>query len=143
MRNVAGLRSLSEKDLGEAVSAVIDIVIHDSRKHMALCDAMIRMESGETRRAPNPSRVSELREVILKHIEFERKMLRQLEFLRPLTDGLNESLIEYMLADEGRHHVLLMGLIDLLDKGENSVERYDALIDRLLREAHQPGKETR
>jgi hypothetical protein len=131
-----------DNDLGEAVSAVLDIIIHDSRKHMTLCDAMIRIESGETRRAPNSSRVSELREVILRHVEFERKMLRQLESLRPLTDGLNESLIGYMLADEKRHHILLMGLIDLLDKGENSVERYDALIDRLLREAHQPGKKT-
>jgi hypothetical protein len=109
---------------------------------MALCDAMIRIESGDTRRAPNSGRVSELREVILRHVEFERKMLRQLESLRPLTDGLNESLIEYMLADEGRHHILLMGLIDLLDKGENSVEQYDTLVDRLLREAHQPGEGT-
>jgi hypothetical protein len=142
MRNVAGLRSLTEKDLGEAISAVIDIIIHDSRKHMALCDAMIRIETGETRKAPNSSMVSELREVILKHIAFERKMLRQLESLRPLADGLNESLIEYMIVDEGRHHTLLMGLIDLLDKGENSVERYDALVDRLLREAHQPGEGT-
>jgi hypothetical protein len=140
MKNVTGLKSLADKDLGEAVSAVIDIVIHDSRKHMALCDAMIRIESGKTRRAPNSGRVSELREVILKHIEFERQMLRQLESLRPLTDGLNESLIEYMLADERRHHTLLKGLIDLLDKGEDSVERYDAFVDRLLREAHQPGK---
>ncbi len=143
MRNVAGLKSLAEKDLGEAVSIVLNTIIHDSRKHISLCDAMIRIESGETRRAPDSSNVSELREVILKHIEFERRMLRQLEALRPLTDGLNESLIEYMLVDEGRHHTLLMGLIDLLDKGENSEDGYDAFVDRLLREAHQPGKGTR
>ncbi|MHA2162598.1 MAG: hypothetical protein ACXABF_09255, partial [Candidatus Thorarchaeota archaeon] len=82
------------------------------------------------------------RETILKHIEFERRMLRQLESLRPLADGLNESLIDYMLADEGRHNTLLMGLIDLLDKGENNDKPVDAIVDKLLRDAHQPGNRT-
>jgi hypothetical protein len=142
MKNVAGLKSLTDREPGEAISAVLDIIIHDSRKHMALCDAMIRIETGEARRVPDSSMVLELREAILKHIEFERRMLRQLESLRPLADGLNESLIEYMIADEGRHHTLLMGLIDLLDKGENSDKQVDAIVDKLLRDAHQPGNGT-
>ncbi|MHA2163700.1 MAG: hypothetical protein ACXABF_14875, partial [Candidatus Thorarchaeota archaeon] len=70
MRNVAGLKSLTERNQGEAISAILDIIIHDSRKHTALCDAMIRLETGETRRVPNSSMVLELRETILKHIEF-------------------------------------------------------------------------
>jgi rubrerythrin len=143
MRNVAGLRPLAETAPSVAVSAVLEIIIHDSRKHMALCDALIKIESGESPDIPESSRVSELRETLLRHIELERNMLRQLEALRPLTDGLNEGLIEYMLADERRHHGLLMGLIELLDQSEEGVERYDALVDRLLREAHQPGNVTR
>ena len=139
MRNVAGLKPLTEEGPGEAVSAVLEIIVHDSRKHMALCDAMIRIEEGETPRAPRQGTVPELRDAILRHIELERSMLRQLEALRPLTDGLNEGLIDYMLADERRHHGLLMGLIELLDRGEEGVGRYDSLVDRLLREAHQPG----
>ncbi|MEE8354813.1 MAG: hypothetical protein V3S09_03215 [Candidatus Bathyarchaeia archaeon] len=139
MRNVAGLKLLVEGGPGEAVSAVLEIIVNDSRKHMALCDAMIRMESGETRRAPRPDKVSELRDAVLRHIEFERRMLRQLEALRPLTDGLNEGLIDYMLADERRHHGLLRGLIELLEQGNEATGRYDSLVDRLLREAHQPG----
>ena len=143
MRNVAGLRPLAEDTPSVAVSAVLEIIIHDSRKHMALCDAMIRIESGESPEAPESSRVSELRETLLRHIELERSMLRQLEALRPLTDGLNEGLIEYMLADERRHHGLLMGLIELLEQGGDVTEMYDSLVDRLLREAHQPGKAPR
>jgi hypothetical protein len=143
MRNVAGLKPLADEGSSEGVSAVLEIIVHDSRKHMALCDAMIRIESGETRRAPRPGGVPELREAILRHIELERSMLRQLEALRPLADGLNEGLIGYMLADERRHHGLLMGLIELLDRSEDGVERYDALVDRLLREAHQPGNAPR
>jgi hypothetical protein len=143
MRNVAGLKPMADEGPSEAISAVLEIIVHDSRKHMALCDAMIRIESGETRRAPRPDGASELREAILRHIGLERSMLRQLEALRPLADGLNEGLIDYMLADERRHHGLLMGLIELLDRGEDGVELYDALVDRLLREAHQPGNAPR
>jgi hypothetical protein len=143
MRNVAGLKPLADEGPSEAVSAVLGIIVHDSRKHLALCDAMIRIESGETRRAPRPGGVSELKEAILRHIELERRMLRQLEALRPLTDGLNEGLIDYMLADERRHHGLLTGLIELLEQGDDGVERYDSLVDRLLREAHQPGNSPR
>ena len=52
--------------------------------------------------------VSELRNAILRHIELERGMLRQLEALRALADDLIEGLIDYMLADERQHHSLLM-----------------------------------
>ena len=143
MRNVAGLKPLVDEGPSEAVSAVLEIIVHDSRKHMALCDAMIRMESGETRKTPRPGNVSELRAAILRHIELERRMLRQLEALRPLADGLNEGLIDYMLTDERRHHGLLRGLIELLDQGGDVPGQYDSLVDRLLREAHQPGNSPR
>lgn len=140
MRNVAGLKPLAENAPIDTVSAVIEIIVHDSRKHMALCDALIRIESGESPEAPVPGRLPELREALLKHIELEKSMLRRLEGLRLVTSDINRGLIEYMLADERRHHSLLIGLTELLDQGEDSLEQYDAFIDRLLREAHQPGK---
>jgi hypothetical protein len=143
MRNVAGLRPLAEDAPSVAVSAVLEIIIHDSRKHMALCDALIRIESGESPDAPESSRVSELREALLRHIELEKNMLRRLQGLSLVTGGLSRGLIDYMITDERRHHSLLMGLVELLDLGEDGVEWYNALVDRLLREAHQPGNVTR
>ena len=84
-----------------------------------------------------------MRAAILRHIELERRMLRQLEGLRPLADGLNEGLIAYMLSEERRHHGLLRGLIELLDQGDDVTGLYDSLVERLLSEAHQPGNVTR
>jgi hypothetical protein len=52
MKNVVGLKPLVDECPSEAVSAVLEIIIHDSRKHMALCDAMISIESGETKQTP-------------------------------------------------------------------------------------------
>jgi len=37
----------------------------------------------------------------------------------------------------------LRGLIELLDLSDDVTGRYDSLVDRLLREAHQPGNVTR
>jgi hypothetical protein len=44
-----------------------------------------------------------------------------------------------MLADERRHHSLLISLSKLLDRDEDRMNQYDSLVDALLREAHQPG----
>ncbi len=140
MRNVAGLKPLAENAPIDTVSAVIEIIVHDSRKHMALCDALIRIESRESQEAPVQGKLPELKEILLKHIELEKSMLRRLEGLRLVTGDISRGLIEYMLADERQHHSLLIGLTELLDQGEDSLEQYDAFVDRLLREAHQPGK---
>jgi hypothetical protein len=139
MRNVAGLKSLVENAPSDIFSVVLDIIVHDSRKHMAICDALIRIESKESSKPPDLFMVSELREALAKHIGLEKNMLKRLEGLRLVTGDISKGLIEYMLADERRHHGLLLGLSELLDRGEDTLEKYDDLVDALLREAHQPG----
>lgn len=139
MRNVAGLKPLVKNAPSDTISVVLDIIVHDSRKHMAICDALIRIEFKDSSRPPDPIMVSELREALLKHIELEKSMLKRLEGLRLVTGDISRGLIEYMLADERRHHGLLLGLSELLVSGEDTLDKYDALVDALLREAHQPG----
>jgi hypothetical protein len=101
MRNVAGLKPLVESATSDAFSAVLDIIVHDSRKHMALCGALIRIESKKSPMALEQNNVSELREALLKHIELEKKMLKHLDGLRLLLVTLVEDLSSTCLPMKG------------------------------------------
>jgi rubrerythrin len=140
MRNVAGLSSIRERVRNDFIKTILEIVVHDSRKHMAVCDALIEMESKAGEVSPPPELEAVLREELERHIELESEMVQQLERLRFTGDIKINSLVEYLISEERRHHRLLTGLLDLIESEEDRLEEYYKLGDRLLVESHQPAK---
>jgi rubrerythrin len=61
----------------------------------------------------------EVEEALERHLNYERKMINtleenRLELVKPWIRGI----LDYILTDEKRHHVLLERLLNLLEIGE-------------------------
>ena len=143
-RNANGLKQVQGKAESPFLWAILEIIIMDSTKHKAVCDALIEMTGGQGD-AAIPESMLEERTVnkLREHVTLEADMLCRLEAIKPEVSGNAQALIDYMLEEEQRHHTVLLGLTKLLDVGEASMERYYALADTLMNKAHQPGKAPR
>lgn len=111
------------------VSALLETIVHDSRKHAALCQALIDVEAGA---APvtldtDMATAVELHQQIKQHIRVEEDMIERVrQILERVDDDRVREILRYILRDEERHHSTLQRLSNLVDR---DVAAYDEYLD--------------
>ena len=129
------LRPSVEKAGHRLVSALLETILYDSRKHAVLCQVLIDVEAGA---APVTLDVDMgaavgLHQGILQHVRVEEKMITRLESIR---EGVEEprvrEILDHLLADERRHHSLLQRLSNIIDSDTAAYDEYLGLIQKYM-----------
>ncbi len=135
LQHVERLRPSVEKAGHRLVSALLETIIHDSRKHAALCTALIDLEAGA---APVTLDVDMgtavgLHQDILQHVRVEESMISRLESIK---EGVEEprirEIVDHLIADERRHHSLLKRLSNIIDSDTAAYDEYLGLIQKYM-----------
>lgn len=135
LEHVERLRPSVEKAGHRLISALLETILHDSRKHAALCQALIDVEAGA---APvkldvDMSAAVALHQDIRAHVQAEEKMITRLESIR---EGVEEprvrEIVDHLLADERRHHSLLQRLSNIIDSDTAAYDEYLGLIQKYM-----------
>ena len=93
--------------------ALLESLIHDSKKHASLCKALIDIERGGVRREMDVGAVIDLVHAIEEHLEVEAVMIQRLETMQTQSqDERTRLILGYMLSDERRHHSILTRLLE-------------------------------
>ena len=135
LEHVERLGPSIEKAGHRLVSALLETIIHDSRKHAALCQALIDVQAGA---APVTLDVEMgaavgLHQDILQHVRVEERMIARLESIR---EGVGEprvrEILGHLIADERRHHSLLRHLSNIIDGDTAAYDEYLGLIQKYM-----------
>jgi rubrerythrin len=135
LEHVERLKPSVDKAGHRLVSALLETILHDSRKHAALCQALLDLEAGA---APVTLDVDMgaavgLHQDIRAHVQVEEKMIARLESIR---DGVEEprirEIVGHLLADERRHHNLLQRLSNIIDSDTAAYDEYLGLIQKYM-----------
>jgi rubrerythrin len=135
LEHVKRLQPSVDKAGHRLVSALLETILHDSRKHAALCQALIDLEAGA---APVTLDVDMgaavgLHQDIRQHVQVEERMIARLESIR---DGVEEprirEIVDHLLADERRHHSLLQRLSNIMDSDTAAYDEYLGLIQKYM-----------
>jgi len=120
LEHVKRLRPSVEKAGHRLASALLETILHDSRKHAALCPALIDVEAGV---APVTLDVDMgtavgLHQDILQHVRVEEPRVRET--------------LDHLLADERRHHSFLRRLSNVIDSDTAAYDEYLSLIQKYM-----------
>ncbi len=135
LEHVERLRPSVEKAGHRLVSALLETILHDSRKHAALCQAFIDVEGGA---APVTLDVDmgaavALHQDIRAHVQAEERMIARLESIK---EGVEEprirEIVDHLIADERRHHSLLQRLSNIIDSDTAAYDEYLGLIQKYM-----------
>jgi rubrerythrin len=135
LEHVKSLQPSVEKAGHRLVSALLETILHDSRKHAALCQALLDVEAGA---APvtldmDMGAAVGLHQDIRQHVQVEERMITRLENIR---EGVEEprirEIVEHLLADERRHHSLLQRLSNIIDSDTAAYDEYLGLIQKYM-----------
>lgn len=100
------------------VNVLMKSIAYDSLKHANLFKALIEMIRGLSKPLSEEEYVK-LDEIIIKHIDIEFKMIREIEdLLKIIDDERLKYVLRYILDDEKRHHSLLLGLQKAINRRE-------------------------
>ena len=117
----------------QLASALLEAIIHDSRKHAAFCKLLIDIESGKGSSELDVENAIEVYQAIEEHLEVEAEMLNHLKsLLGKADDSRSKAIINYMLSDERRHHNTLKRMADLFNQIEREYDEYLNLVERYL-----------
>ena len=125
------LRPSIKKAGHRLVSVLLETILHDSRKHAALCQALIDVEAGAALVTLDIGMGAAVRlhQDILQHLRAEERMIARLESMR---EGVEEprvrEILDHLLADERRHHSLLRLLSNIIDSDTAAYDEYLGLI---------------
>ncbi len=120
LEHVLRLRPSVEKAGHRLASALLETILHDSRKHATLCPALIDVEAGV---APVTLDVDMgtalgLHQDILQHVRVEEPRIQEI--------------YNHLLADERRHHSLLRRLSNIIDSDTAAYDEYLGLIQKYM-----------
>ncbi len=120
LEHVERLRPSVEKAGHRLVSALLETILYDSRKHAVLCQVLIDVEAGA---APVTLDVDMgtavgLHQDILQHVRVEEPRVREI--------------LDHLLADERRHHSLLRRLSNIIDSDTSAYDEYLALVQKYM-----------
>jgi len=125
--HVEKLKPEVEKIGHPLVSALIKTIIHDSKKHATLCQALIDVEGGDaplTLDTDMATAVS-LHQSIKQHMRVEEDMIKRVEALAAKAeDPRVKDILGYILSDERRHHSMLQRLSNLIDSDTTAFDEY-------------------
>ena len=128
--------SKSIKDLKQPMARVIiEAIIHDSRKHAAIAQALIDVEAGM---APMKMDIDmgpavNLHQNIKQHVRVEQDMIEMLgEIDAMVKDDRVKAFIAYLVEEEKRHHQMLKEMSNLLDRDSVSLDEYVGLFEKYM-----------
>lgn len=117
------------------VSALLETILHDSRKHAALYQALIDLEAGATPVTLDVDMGAAMgfHQDIRTHVQAEEMKITRLESIR---EGVEElriwEIVDHLLADERRHHSLLQCLSNIIDSDTAAYDEYLGLIQKYM-----------
>ena len=113
----------SLEELGNyAVEAALKGISLDSMKHAMLYGSALAILT-QTRTPLDETHLDAQRELVEKHITMEERVIAQLEEMIPRVENEKVSFIlKAIIADERRHHKLLLNVQELLVRGETVTE---------------------
>jgi len=124
--NALNLKRSSSKISNTMVKVLMGSIAYDSRKHADLFKALNDMMRGLSKPLSENEYI-ELERVIAEHINIELKMIKEIEeFLKFVDDERLKYVLKYILDDEKRHHALLLGLQNVVNRRE-VVKEFDWL----------------
>lgn len=131
------------KEIGETikdmenpmVKVVLESIVHDSRKHASVAQALIDVEAGEV-----PAKLdmdlgpaTTLNQKIKQHVRVEMDMIEMLGNIGKLVkDDRVQRFIDYLVEEEKRHHKLLKEFSLLLDRDSVSMDEYLDLFQKYM-----------
>jgi rubrerythrin len=113
----------SLEELGNyAVEAALKGISLDSMKHAMLYGSALAILT-ETRTPLDETQLDRQRELVERHITMEERVIARLEEMIPQVENEKVSFIlEAIIADERRHHKVLLNVQKLLVRGETVTE---------------------
>jgi len=113
----------SLEELGNyAVEAALKGISLDSMKHAMLYGSALAILT-ETRLPLEEGQLDMQRELVERHIAMEEEVITRLEAMIPEVENKKVSFIlETIIADERRHHRVLLNVHELLIRGETVTE---------------------
>jgi len=117
------------------LSAMIQSVIHDSQKHADICQALVDVEAGTVVPMLDTDIASgvKMSQAVKQHIRVEAEMIRRIEsMIEQAEDNRVASILEYLLSDERRHHIILTRLSNLLDRDDVTYDEYLELAQKYM-----------
>jgi len=129
------LRPVVENVPNKLVSAMVESVIHDSKKHAAICQALIDVEGGAypVKLDVDMATANRMTQAIKQHIRVESGMINRLEsMLKVVKDDRVSDILNYMLADERRHHDTLTKMANILDRDLAALDEYLELAQKYM-----------
>jgi rubrerythrin len=117
------------------VRVVLESIIHDSRKHAAIAQALIDVEAGAipTKLDIDMGPAVSLHQNIKQHVRVEEDMIKTLgEIIALVKDDRVKSFLDYWVAEEKRHHKMLSELSNLIDRDSVSLDEYVDLFQKYM-----------
>ncbi len=113
----------SLEELGNyAVEAALKGISLDSLKHAMLYGSALAILT-ESRTPLDETQLDRQRELVKRHITMEERVIARLEEMIPRVENEKVSFIlETIIADERRHHKVLLNVQELLVRGETVTE---------------------
>lgn len=112
-REVAdGLAATANATRNSPVKLILNTLVLDGRKHAGIFEALIDLRSGAVVSDIDKVRMTE---ALNGHLMEEEEMLDRLrEVLAKAEDERTKSIIRHVLNEEGRHHDMLRGLLEVV-----------------------------
>jgi rubrerythrin len=135
LSHIKTLTPEAEKTPHPLAKIILEAIIHDSGKHASICDGLIAVNAGEVpvRLDIDMASAIDLHQNIKQHIRVETEMIKKLEIMIDETkDDRVADLMRYMLEDERRHHALLTGLSNLVDRDDAAYDEYMKLFQTFM-----------
>jgi len=133
--HVKGLQPTMKAVGHHLVRALLETIVHDSKKHAALCQALIDVEAGAAPMTLDTDMATavELHQQIKQHVRVEEDMI---ERVRHIMEGVEDErvrdVLRYILQDEERHHVTLQRLSNLIDRDTTAYDEYLDLFQKFM-----------
>jgi rubrerythrin len=119
---IASVENAVAKIENEAVSTALKGISLDSKKHAMMYNSAIALLTLSST-ALDEEQLDLQKKVIMKHIEMEASVIKQLKIILPSIENEKVNLLlKAILSDEKRHHRLLKNLLEILVKGETITE---------------------
>ena len=101
-----------------AVKGALKGISLDSRKHAEMYSSAISLLT-RVPQALTEENLEKQKNLVEKHIELEAEIIKKLQAVLPSIQNKKvKLLLDAILSDEKRHHVLLKNLLEILVKGE-------------------------
>lgn len=105
-----------------SVKNVLRGIALDSVKHLEMYSSALILLTSTPQALPQ-EQLDKQRELIERHIRIETGLINRIsEVLPTVEDGRVKLLLEAILADENRHHELLVKVLEILIRGETITE---------------------